>query len=483
LQSSIVSEQWKTNIKKGIMGKATIPLLSWTLFTLAVLTTTTTPLQALGYNDRYCVNTDASFESGHGCWVYHDTGENEDKPIRVWYYYPVTFSSGSHKVVFAMHGSKRNAKNAIARWQRYADEFGALIIAPEFSLHHYPSAAQYNRGNVIDAEGEIESPADWTFTTIEEIFDQVIRLVPDAPQRYSIQGHSAGGQFVHRMALLADNFRIETAVAANPGWYLLPDENNYYPCGIADLPPQAVDLATAYAGNLVITLGTEDNDPDADGLNHSSCAEMQGTNRYDRGHFFYEYARKDALNRSLPFNWKLVEVEGVGHDADAMVHAGADEILGMPYDQHPLLLKPTQDATVKANYANSNYGLRDTLQVDGQSLKTTYLQFDLRNVANVNAAILRVDVSDPSSGQQSIHEANSNHWSETGLTFNNQPGIADLITTLNGSATGELSIDLSNFIQSRLGQVITVVLSTPDADGLYFKSRESSTPPILEVYQ
>jgi hypothetical protein len=465
------------------MGKTTIPLLSWMLFTLAVVTTTTSPLQAIEYDEQGCIDSDVIFESGHGCWVHHDTGENADRPVRVWYYYPENFSSGSRKVVFAMHGSKRNANNAIARWQPYADEYGALIIAPEFSLDDYPKARHYNRGNVRDASGEIQSPADWTFTTIEEIFDQVISLIPDAPQLYSIQGHSAGGQFVHRMALLGINYRIETAVAANPGWYLLPDENYLYPCGIANLPPQAVDLATAYAGNLVITLGTKDNDPNATGLNHGSCAEMQGANRYDRGHFFHEYARKDALNRGLPFKWKLVGVEGIGHDADAMVEAGADEILGTLYHKDPLLLYPTQDATVKANYPNSNYGLRDILQVDGQSLKTTYLQFDLRSVTKIDAAILRVDVTDPSSGLQSIHEAKSNLWSETGLTYNNQPGIADLITTLNGSGTGELSIDLSNFIHSRLGQIITLVLSSTNADGLYFSSRESSSPPILELYQ
>ncbi|MES9942365.1 MAG: DNRLRE domain-containing protein [Candidatus Thiodiazotropha sp. 6PLUC2] len=464
------------------MDSKAMSLLSWMVYVFGFSLLTLSPIQALEHDDQGCLSDDVNFDSGHGCWIHHDLGENRDRPVRVWYYYPENFSTGSNQVIFAMHGANRDATNAIARWQPFADQYGALIIAPEFSRLHYPKAADYNRGRVLNSNGDLLPFSDWTYASIEEIFDQVIRLIPGAPKRYSIQGHSAGGQFVQRMALLTDNFRIKSAVTANPGWYLLPDRNDRYPCGIANFSKHAIDLKTAYARNLVITLGTEDNDPNAPLLNHGSCAEMQGSNRYDRGRFFYEYARKDALNRGLTFNWKLVEVEGVGHSANGMVKAGANEILSEPEKQRPLVLTPTQDATVKANYPNSNYGLRDTLQVDGQSEKTTYIQFDLRGVTEVGAAILRVDVTDPSSGLQLLHEANGNQWSETGLTFSNQPGVADLIATVNGSHSGDLSIDLSDFIHARMGEIVTLVFSSSNANGLYFKSRESTSPPTLELY-
>jgi hypothetical protein len=450
------------------------------LLQLILLFTATLPTQASGYDELGCVDNDVVFETGHGCWVYHDTGANADKPVRVWYYYPPSLTPESCKVVFAMHGSGRNAEGAIARWLPYADAKGILVIAPEFSREHYPKARHYNRGNVRDENGEMHSPADWTFSTIEEIFDRVRQEIPEAPRHYSIQGHSAGGQFVHRMVLLASDYRIETAVAANPGWYLLPDENYRYPCGIANFSQQEIDLSAAYASKLVITLGTDDDDPDAPLLNHGACAEMQGTNRYDRGRFFYNFASEDALKRDLPFDWQLVEVPGVGHDADAMVEAGADAILGV---EEALVLNPTQDATVKASYPTSNYGLRNVLQVDGNSVKTTYMTFDLDAVSQVSAAVLRINVVDPSSGVQYIHEAAHNQWSEAGLTYNNQPGIAGLITTLNGAATGELLIDLTDFIRDRLGRVVTLVLSSSDKNGLYFESRESAAPPELELYR
>jgi predicted esterase len=465
------------------MRKLTSCILSGIIIKLVLVLAATAPAQALGYDEPECVENEVVLETGHGCWVYYDTGANADKPVRVWYYYPANARRDSLEVVFAMHGSGRNAWGALERWQPHADAHGILVIAPEFSKEHFPEARQYNRGNVRDENGEIRSPSDWTFTTIEEIFDQVRMAIPEVSPTYSIQGHSAGGQFVHRMVLMAPHYRFDTAVAANPGWYLLPDENYRYPCGIENLPQQANDLATAYAGRLVITLGTDDTNPNARWLNHGACAEMQGTNRFDRGRFFYDFTRQDALERGLPFNWKLVLVPGVGHDADSMVAAGADAILKAEQYEEIVVLNPTRDATVKAKYPTSNYGYRSTLQVDGRSLKTTYMAFDLGGVSTVGRAVLRINVTDPSGGAQYIHEAVHNQWSEIGLTYTNRPGIASLIATMRGGDRGELSIDLTDFIRDRMGRSITLVLSSSDRDGLYFESRESASPPELTLYR
>ncbi|MEJ2612365.1 MAG: DNRLRE domain-containing protein [Candidatus Thiodiazotropha sp.] len=460
--------------------KTTVILVK-TLSILAAFFMTSGLVEAIGYDDQGCINTDVVFNSGRGCWVYHDNGANADKPVRVWYYYPPNFKWGSRKVVFVMHGTYRNAQATLDNWLTYADEYGALIVAPEFSREHYPKERHYGRGNIYDRRNVIRSPDDWTYSTIEEIFDRVRLAIPDAPQKYSIQGHSAGGQFVHRMVMLSRDFRIDTAVAANAGWYLLPNEDTPYSCGIMNIPSTSVDLA--YAIKLVITLGTEDNNPSTSELSHRICAEKQGTNRFDRGHFFYDFTRNNALERNMPFHWKLVEVPGIGHSNDGMVKAAVDEIFGTSNIPQALVLRPTQDATIKANYPAVNYGNNRTLHVDGNSEKSTYIKFDLSEITDVKTAVLRLQVTDPSNGIQSISEAANNNWNEFSLTYNNQPGIAGQITEINDSSTGRLSIDLTDYIRDRLGRVITLILSSSDRDGLYFNSRESDTPPQLELYQ
>ena len=436
------------------------------------------------YDEEGCLESHVVFDKGLGCWVYHDTGANADKPVRVWYYYPPNYSSGSGKVVFAMHGSSRNAHESIERWQLYADEYGALIVAPEFNRQQYPKGRHYNRGNVRNYRGKIRHKSNWTYMTIEEIFDLVLQEIPDAPDSYSIQGHSAGGQFVHRLVLMVPEARIETAVAANAGWYLLPDDYDNYPCGISNVPIQDNDLENAYAKDLVLTLGIDDDDPDDPGLNHDACAEAQGSHRYERGHFFYTYAQADAWSRGHEFNWTLVDVASAGHSADSVVESSADAIFrGEQFPENTTLL-PTQDSIVKARYPRSNYGARKVLQVDGNSVKTTYMQFDLRAIKAVDSAILRLKIKDPSNGIQRVRAVANNTWDEDTLTYKNRPASTTNLASFNGGAKGSwVSIDITDYVVAKKGKMMSIALESKDSDGLYFNSKESTNaPPELVIY-
>ena len=57
------------------------------------------------------------------------------------------------------------------------------------------------------------------FATVEHLFDEM-RV---DQKTYVLFGHSAGGQVAHRMALLFPENRASVIVAANPGWYTMPD--------------------------------------------------------------------------------------------------------------------------------------------------------------------------------------------------------------------------------------------------------------------
>lgn len=222
----------------------------------------------------------------------------------------------SAPIVIVMHGVRRNADEYRDNWINLAQEHGLAIYAPEFDVDRFPRSLHYNLGSV-----GTDRPS--AFSAIEPLFD-AIKHRRNAPQdNYVIFGHSAGSQFVHRFAMLANNTRFSLAIAANAGWYTMPSVEKAWPYGLGGEGPGSVDLEAAFARPLVIMLGDEDNDPNAPNLRNTRDARAQGRHRYARGGAFLKTASDVANEMNVPLNWRYKIVEGVGHDNAGMAQAAA----------------------------------------------------------------------------------------------------------------------------------------------------------------
>jgi len=226
-----------------------------------------------------------------------------------------------------MHGAGRDAERYRDEWQDYAERFHALLLAPEFSAAQFPGRRGYNLGNVASKDGPVRVPKDNAFAVIERIFDDASKRAGLATRRYRIYGHSAGAQFVHRMVLFQPQARIEIAVAANAGWYTMPDFAVDFPYGLKGAAVTPENLRLAFAKKLVIALGDNDTHFDDRSLNRSAAAMQQGAQRLERGGNFFRRAERSAAKLKTPFRWRLVTVPGAGHQNSAMAAALAPLIL------------------------------------------------------------------------------------------------------------------------------------------------------------
>lgn len=80
-------------------------------------------------------------------------------------------------------------------------------------------------------------------------------------------------------------------------------------------------LRKYFARDFTVHLGTADlatTVEEDENLPVSPGAKAQGACRFERGHFFYDRAKRVADSLGMPFNWKLVEVEGVAHSSSKM---------------------------------------------------------------------------------------------------------------------------------------------------------------------
>lgn len=230
-------------------------------------------------------------------------------------------------VVFVMHGVKRNADEYRDQWYDLALRHGFVLVVPEFSQEQFPGTSAYNLGNVFAPDGRINPEQEWAFSRLEWIFDDVRRRLRVATDRYSVYGHSAGAQFVHRFLMHVPGARIGRAVAANAGWYTMPDFQIAFPYGLRGSAVSESRLRAALNVPLVILLGESDVDPGDPNLRRTPEAMLQGPHRFARGNAFFKTASHAASEFDAELLWRIETVSDVGHDNSLMAPAAVSYLI------------------------------------------------------------------------------------------------------------------------------------------------------------
>lgn len=240
--------------------------------------------------------------------------------IKVFTYRPSLYTDGPLVLVF--HGAGRNAEDYRNFAIAVAERFKVLVAAPLFEKERFPSEA-YIRGGLFDAAGTLRPKEQWTYALMPQLL-AALRAGegrPDLP--YFLLGHSAGGQFLARLAAVYPT-EARRIVAANPGSHLFPRSDWKFGYGSGGLPAELSDdaaLQRYLAAPLTIYLGTGDILTDSSNLDQSPEVQLQGPHRLARGRACFEYAQNLAAERGWPFNWRKVETPGIGHDGGGMFAA------------------------------------------------------------------------------------------------------------------------------------------------------------------
>lgn len=226
-------------------------------------------------------------------------------------------------VVFVMHGVNRDADRYRDEWAVYARRHGFIAVVPQFGNADFPGSIGYNTGYFTDEDGAPRQRSRWSFAALEPLFDDVRARFGTQVSRYSLYGHSAGAQFVHRYVLFMPEARLAKAVTANAGWYTMPDPSVGFPYGLAGTPVDAATLHAALGKRLTVLLGTADTDRADTDLRKTPEADAQGLHRYARGQAFFARGQAAAAASGVPFGWTRHDVPGIGHSNAGMAAAAA----------------------------------------------------------------------------------------------------------------------------------------------------------------
>ena len=245
-----------------------------------------------------------------------------DRPLVLHAARPAAWHPGL-PVLFVHHGVARNGKDYRDFWLPHVDAGRMLAIAIEFPEASFPEYLWYNFGNLHTAGGA-ENPRDrWTFGIDDRLFGALCAQGLTTAPRYGLFGHSAGGQFVHRMLSFGYRDRVAVAVSANAGTYAMPDLTIGWPWGLGGTGLSPDDLRAWLAFPLTVMAGTADTKTGGRFFPKGPKSMKQGPTRHARAHTYLRTSQIAAASLGVTPGWTVIDVLGVGHDGRRMSSAAA----------------------------------------------------------------------------------------------------------------------------------------------------------------
>ena len=255
-----------------------------------------------------------------------------EKPITLYYYIPTTGNVKNMPVLIAFHGAERDGRNPRICWMDFAERDGFVVLSPEFKRSLYDEN-QYQFGNVFKTRAckELNPEEKWVYSAVEPMFEFFKKETGNKARKFSIQGHSAGGQFVHRFLLAKPDAPVDIAVASNPGtWTWISDDGSVrgytgpvtWPYTVKGTPfDDERHLKAYFKRYMVVHVGDSDTLTTGANVPTDAAALSEGAHRYERGQNYFAGMQAYAREKGYTFRWDLVKVGGVGHRGRGMVYA------------------------------------------------------------------------------------------------------------------------------------------------------------------
>jgi pimeloyl-ACP methyl ester carboxylesterase len=218
-------------------------------------------------------------------------------------------------MLLVFHGLNRNAEGYRNVSRGLGDRLCMIVVAPLFDAERFPSW-RYQMGGIV-SQHALQQPADWTGQLVLELVAWV-RQQEGQALPYSMIGHSAGGQFLSRLAAFTPT-EARRIVIANPSTYVFASLQTKAPFGLGGVySPKTAEAQLQRYLQTPVTIFIGQDDVGEEDLSETPAARAQGDNRYARGLNAYRTAQTLAQSRGWTFNWRLVELAGVGHDTRKM---------------------------------------------------------------------------------------------------------------------------------------------------------------------
>lgn len=301
------------------------------------------PNQGLILSETSSINN-IEIHEGSGTFLIEANKVKKNISLKVFYHKPKNFNPSSN-ILIAIPGDGRNGDGYRDDLISASEKYNVLVLSPMYEEKYYPFEDYQLGGTVHDLnlkaavepisgtnvvkvdESKVtiqhnNNADEWLFSDFDRIFDLAVKATKSNQKQYDMYGHSAGGQILHRFAIFHPNSKADRIIAANAGFYTLPDTKLKMPFGLQNSLVSDSKLKNSFAKKLIILAGELDNENEKGGsLMRSKTADLLGVHRFERAKNFYYSSSNIANQLQFNFNWKLETVPNVGHNNKKMSEA------------------------------------------------------------------------------------------------------------------------------------------------------------------
>ncbi|MDB3996418.1 hypothetical protein N9458_00120 [Gammaproteobacteria bacterium] len=247
-----------------------------------------------------------------------------DKPdVEIFYIAPEEINKDT-KVIFVIHGNKRNAEDYLSAWVPHVLNKNVIVVAPQFNKKDF---RYFFLLEMAESSGKINTNKnEYINHSISLFFNYIKSKFSLSTQTYRMFGHSAGAQFTHRYMLLSRDNRISNSVIANAGWYTFITDDEF-PYGIKNSPISISNERIKWFMFNKVNLLIGSDDLGFQSVNSSKGANRQGLTRVDRAANYFDSLVINAENRGYALRWNYRVLDRVGHDFKKVTPYAANILL------------------------------------------------------------------------------------------------------------------------------------------------------------
>ena len=247
-----------------------------------------------------------------------------EEGIKVYYYIPDDIGMDEElPILFIFPGKPRNSASILADMIETAERKRIILLSAKFDFEEY-SPEMYNRGNVA-----IRSTTGYEYTIQENssefTFKKFIRIFTDFVQKFGLTnkecdmyGFSAGAQALWtflQFGSAEDLSFVDKIYPFSAGRYCYPSKDFSFPSGIKEFETISdEDSKRFFSLNICMGVGLLDNEQERINLPNAHFDSTFGNGRLSRARNFYNYCKKLAEDRNIPFNWEYIEVPDIAHN-------------------------------------------------------------------------------------------------------------------------------------------------------------------------